>query len=266
MSNNHFSGFANTISKKGFTVNNINQQQALSDLLEFLRMPLDSTNAIFTKFASIAGAIEYRSTTNSKQRFVYIQGTRSDRVVLVAHADTVRDEEYGNIKNNYPKLSIDNGIVTNTRGDILGADDRAGCAILWQLRQLGHSLLIIDGEEQSCIGSKWLKAEFPHIAKELNQHQFMLQFDRCNGNDFKCYEVGNDAFRKYIQKQTNYSEPDRFAYTDICILCEKICGANLSIGYYLEHTRNEYLVLDEWLQTLLLMQQMLSAKLPRFEL
>ena len=32
----------------------------------------------------------------------------------------------------------------------IGADDRAGCAILWLLKDSGHSLLVTNGEEIGC--------------------------------------------------------------------------------------------------------------------
>ena len=35
----------------------------------------------------------------------------------------------------------------------IGADDRAGCAMLWLLRDSGHSLLILDGEEHGQVGA-----------------------------------------------------------------------------------------------------------------
>ena len=55
-------------------------------LLEFLNTPLDSGDEIFDRFKALAGAI-YSCGKEPLQRYVYIQGTRQDRVVLVAHMD-----------------------------------------------------------------------------------------------------------------------------------------------------------------------------------
>jgi hypothetical protein len=68
-------------------------------------------------------------------------------------------------------LLLSNGVFQSAnriRG--IGADDRAGCAILWLLKDLGHSLLITDGEEKGGIGSKWLMndTENADIAEEIN--------------------------------------------------------------------------------------------------
>jgi hypothetical protein len=44
-----------------------------------------------------------------------------------------------------------------------------------------------------------------------------------------------------------------------------MCGVNLSVGYYNEHTENERLVLAEWLHTLEMAQNWLTAPvLPAF--
>lgn len=128
----------------------------------------------------------------------------------------------------------------------------------------GHSTLITDGEERGRMGSTWLMKYNEDIANLINQHQFMIQFDRRNGSDFKCYDVGTDEFRSFIKEQTGFSEPDRRSYTDICTLCRDICGVNLSIGYYDEHTNEERINIEEWLNTLRITQKLLDNELPRF--
>ncbi|MEW6710607.1 MAG: hypothetical protein AB1403_12350, partial [Candidatus Riflebacteria bacterium] len=183
------------------------------------------------------------------RQFVYVPGKRNDRVVLVAHADTFW-EMLGIYQKEVSELLFEDGVVKNAWGG-LGADDRAGCAILWLLKDLGHSILVTAGEENGGLGSEWLMNENPDIRYEINEKScFAISLDRRNGRDFKCYSVGTDEFRKYIIASTGYSEPNRYSYTDIVTLCEKICGVNLSIGYYNEHNNDEFMVLDEWLHTL----------------
>ncbi len=232
-------------------------------LLEFLEFPLGSADAVLDEFASIPRAIRRGA---GLEQFVYIEGTRKNRVLLVAHADTYWDDLYGRhapIQN----IKIVQGVVRNTKGG-LGADDRAGCAMIWLLRELGHSILVTSGEEHGQRGSSWLMATYPGLAEEINsEHQFVVQLDRRNGSDFKCYSVGTDVFREYVRKRTGYSEPDRSSRTDIVTLCRDICGVNLSIGYRNEHSENEYLVLADWLNTLNICRKWLSeSELPRFAL
>ncbi|MEI6614195.1 MAG: hypothetical protein WCL37_04800, partial [Chrysiogenales bacterium] len=149
-------------------------------LLEFLNMPLGSTGEIFAKFGELQGT-EHRG--EGKKQFLYRRGLRKDRVLLVAHADTVWDC-------GRQEIARENGIIRNRKGG-LGADDRAGCAIVWLLRDLGHSLLIVDGEERGRQGSNWLMEANPDIRNEINnEHNFVIEFDRRNGRDYKCYNVG----------------------------------------------------------------------------
>ena len=231
-------------------------------LHEFLRFPLDTTEGIFRKFQEIPGA---RSFGHANKRSLYIPGSAAKKVVLIAHADTYWDDE--NPFLGETELVIEGGRIHHPQGG-LGADDRAGCALVWILRNLGHSILITSGEERGSLACKWLAENRPDVLDELNNsHQFMVQFDRGNGREFKCYDVGTDAFRETIQQVSGYREPDRERSTDIKFLCKTICGVNLSIGYHNEHTAEEYLVIDEWQHTLEIARDWLSRPdLPLFRL
>ena len=140
--------------------------------------------------------------------------------------------------------------------------------MLWLLKDLGHSLLVTNGEEHGQTGSSWLMDDNKDIAEEINHdHQFVIQLDRRNGRDFKCYDVGTDEFRSYVAQKTGYTEPDRRSNTDIKILCREIAGVNLSVGYHNEHHENEYLNIAEWENTLNVVKEWLSEpNLERFAL
>jgi hypothetical protein len=207
------------------------------------------------------------------ERFVYIPGTRKDRVLLVAHADTV----WGNLE---VQLTEKDGVISSARekeeikvkrgdkrwiqnGIGIGADCRAGCAIIWGLRDLGHSILITSGEEigglgaKRIIGTDWWK-------EEIDKHQFAVEFDRMNEKDIVFYDVGTKGFAEYVTKETQY-KPARGTYTDIVDLCKTICGVNISIGYYDQHRPSEKLVLKEWRQTFNIVHEWLSKNdIPKF--
>ena len=227
-------------------------------LNEFLSLP-HCGEAVLEKFAALPGAV--RHSGGELEGFVYIPGTRKNPVLLIAHGDVYR----GGIKE--VSLVEKEGVIRNEHG-ILGGDDRAGCAMLWQLRNMGHGVLVTDGEEPGSYGAEFLKKSFPELFEELNQkYQFMIQIDRCGAADFKCYKVGTDEFRAYVEEKTTRTEPDRDRGTDICHLCEKICGVNLSCGYYQEHTASEYIVKEEWRSTLQLLRRWLAEEdIPKFTL
>jgi hypothetical protein len=175
-------------------------------LLAFLQMPLETTHEVFARFLEMPGAI---IRGEGLEKFLFVQGAREDRVLLVAHADTCWDEHYGGGGGPPKVIAQDNGVIRNKNGG-LGADDRAGCAMVWLLCGMGHSILITNGEEKGCRGSHWLMAQNGDVAEEINRnHRFAVQLDRRNGTDYKCYSVGTDAFRAYIEEMTGYTEPDR---------------------------------------------------------
>lgn len=233
-------------------------------LKEFLNYPLGSGKAVLERFSGLEGS-ERRG--EGSEQFVFVRGRRKERVLLVAHADTVWDNinDIGDA-NDHVIVQKDGIIISGTPGTGTGADDRAGCAILWLMKDLGHSLLITNGEESGGLGSNWLMDYNEDIADEINNsHQFAVQFDRRNASDYKCYTVGTQSFCSYIEMETGYSEPDPYRYTDIVALCRRITGVNLSIGYYDEHTQNERLVIGEWLHTLEICRKWLSkSDLPLF--
>ena len=111
--------------------------------------------------------------------------------------------------------------------------------MLWQLRDSGHSLLVTDGEEAGGIGSLWLMEHNGDIAREINEHSFMVQLDRKNGGDFKTYDTGTTEFKEYIAAETGYTDAGNDSFTDICHLSRDICGVNFSVGYYAPHTDSE---------------------------
>lgn len=183
--------------------------------------------------------------------------------MLIAHTDTVWDGESG-----YPgRVRYQNGVYCSRRPEIgIGADDRAGCALVWELRDLGHSVLLVSGEEDGCKGSYWLADQNPDILDELNRHRFLVQFDRQGRAEFKCYDVGTTAFRTYVHTQTGFTEPDRRSTTDIRVLARGICGVNLSVGYHDEHCPEERLVYADWAYTHQIGRRWLEqTPLPRFE-
>ena len=236
------------------------------DLLkEFLEFPRWTSDPVFDKFKTIDNHV-YREAEDIQdgRRFLFVNGQKEKKVVLVAHADTA----YYHREKHFVEVEDGCFIAVNEAGErtLLGADDRAGCAILWALKDSGHSILVTDAEEFNLFGTTWLVKENPDIVQLLNQHQFMIQFDRRYGTDFVCVKVVSDEFRDYIRENTNYSESKSSTRTDICLLCTDICGVNISVGYYEAHTVNEKIDYNQWLHTLNMARRLLSRDLPRFKL
>ena len=231
---------------------------AIDTLKRFCSFPLKTSVEVLKAFADLPGAISHFDS--GKHNFVYVPGTRQDRVLLVAHADTVWDEEYTQGSFDQVLIEKSGSLYGKNMACGIGADDRSGCAILWLLRNSGHSLLITDGEEIGSVASKHIISNYPSLFLELNEHCYMVQFDRRNFCDYKVYNLPvSQDFIEFIEKSTGYCDAGKKASTDIVKLCRDICGVNLSVGYYNEHTPNESIVIDEWLNTLEIAEKMLSG-------
>lgn len=261
-------------------------EHATDTLCEFLQLP-HTSDSVLDRFQHNHGARLFAPTDDPKERFVYIPATRNNAVLLVAHAD-VFDMSGKNARDMRCKpcdepntLRMEKGVICNADPErLLGADDRAGCAICEILhKELGHGVLILDGEEDSLLGASALTELCPELSAEIQEkYSFMVEFDRSGDREYKCYNVGSDRFRRYVEEKTGFSEPDRKRRSDISVLATRICGVNLSIGYYDEHylssevryckrqTPGERLVLREWLHSLhTAMNWLRATDIPRFE-
>ena len=241
-------------------------------LQKFLGMPIDSPEKVLKLFAGLPGAVRVKG--EGRQGFVYVPGTLpvGQRAVLAGHADTVFDEEY--VRQGHVEATGQNAVVfedgwyrgTNPAVSI-GADDRAGCAMLWAMRKSGHSLLVTDGEEHGQIGAHFLRDSCPEVFAELQAHAFMVQLDRRGASDYKCYELPvTPEFLAYVEAETGYVRAEGKGRTDIQVLCGDVCGVNLSVGYYDEHKPEERVCLAEWQHSLDVVRAMLAKPLARFPL
>jgi len=226
----------------------------------FLNKELNSANSVFEEFGKIQNA-KYFSDNLGNNGFVYVPGTRDDRVLLIAHADTVfKHKEKPNIEfDSFCYYSTDpyNGI---------GADDRAGCAIVYLLKDLGHSILIVNGEEEYTLGARNIVENYSDIFNELNStHQYMLEFDKGGYGVFETYnlKVSND-FVRFLERKTQYEKGNSILFTDICTLSRDICAANISIGYDYAHTQSEFLRYEYWEKTLNIFRDLLNGKQRKF--
>jgi len=237
------------------------RENDIETLKEFLSYDLKNADEVLARFETLDGAQKHQGKL-PKERFVFKQGTREDAITLVAHADTVFGEKQTIATSNFDGHEF---IFGNNPNVGIGADDRAGCALVWLLANSGHHVLVLDGEEIGAVGAQFLMREHPKIREIINKSRFVLEFDRQGGNDYKCYQIPvSDEFKKYLETKTGFKDAGTTSFTDISVLCEKVCGANLSVGYYYEHTPIEMLNVNEWLNTLNLARQITNQKIPQF--
>lgn len=171
------------------------------------------------------------------QTYLYAPGEIP--VCLLAHVDVVH-------KRVEPEIFFDSkkGVLWSPDG--IGGDDRAGVAGIMELLNRGYKphVLFLDYEETGCVGAM-------DAAKELKAPEVncLIELDRKGHVDACFYDLDNKKFEKYVESFGFKYEWG--IYTDICEICPTwgIAGVNLSIGYYNPHTNEEFVRLNEWLDT-----------------
>ncbi len=151
----------------------------------------------------------------------------------------------------------------------LGADDRAGLAVLWALRKSGHSILVTDLEECGTIGAHEAAKE---IGEQLKKHLFAVEVDRTGDQEMVFYDVGTREFEDWLMEKAGKGWRTGIgSNTDIKAICKVIgiCGVNLAAGYWYAHSEKEMLFYDAWLRTynfVARLTKLPADQLRRFEL
>jgi len=133
----------------------------------------------------------------------------------------------------------------------LGCDDANGiCVALQMLEELPDLKVIFTTEEE--VGAKGA-VEACFNTDFLYNIRYFLQADRRGASDLITHTNGIDVVTDEfildlspIINKYGYSE-NTGTFTDVGELVEnvKVCGVNISCGYYLEHTVNEYCKISE---------------------
>ena len=235
----------------------MNIEKTAKTLIKFLRMTEAEVVAKFVDFHSDAVLIP---TPNSNTPSVYIPGKKG-MPLLVAHSDTVWDKPV--------KPSLDGAVIYSARSKTgIGADDRAGVALLWALRSSGCGLLICAKEEIGCVGASAVASNAALMDEIGSKYTFLLEFDRRGSHDFVTYECENADFDTYIWEMFPGFSKASGSFSDIAVL-GKACGlasANLSIGFRNEHTEAETLDIYDWARTVSYTKSLaLDPSIPTFK-
>ena len=226
-----------------------NPTEAERVLREFLHYPLNDGLQILQRFAKLEGAVVGEGD-GPMERFVYVPGSRKHPVLLVAHVDTVWDQHYQQEQKGMPPTYGEELITSNDPAAGIGADDRAGCALLWLLKDSGHSLLLLDGEEKGHYAAKYLQEKRKSFLRKLNRHAYILALDLPGERYCHYHNVPNcRKFSRFFEENFDCIPMPRNFGSDLSYLCKGACGANLSIGVYRMHRPEETLNLSQWLHT-----------------
>lgn len=241
--------------------------EACTALLSFfLGLPLTDTEAVFACFSSLPNAVEGRGE-RPMEHYLYVPGEREDRILLVAHADTIWDTRYGVAPLDPHGVKLTEKVFhsADPRQGI-GADDRAGCAMLWALRESGHSLLLLDGEEKGKIGARFLRDRAGDLFREINTtHRMMIALDAPGTHTCIFDQVDyTPAFRSYVENRLEVRQGKLSGGSDLQVLCHRICGVNYGVGYLNHHTAHETLPVRGWIDAYRKLTDFLEESHPRF--
>ena len=180
--------------------------------------------------------------------FLYAKGTVP--VLLVAHMDTVHKEQCKSIMES-------GGMITSSQG--IGGDDRCGIFIIANIvKDIKCSVLLCEDEECGGIGAR--KFTKTNYITNLDVN-YMIEFDRKGKDDAVFYSCDNKDFTKFVTDGTGYKEATG-SFSDISLLmpASKLCGVNLSCGYYSPHTIQEYVRYSEMMDTIDAAKNLINTK------
>lgn len=162
-------------------------------------------------------------------------------ILLVAHLDTVHNDLPSSVF--YDK---ERDVLYSDEG--IGGDDRCGVYMILQIiEQYNCSVLFCEDEEIGCKGAE--KFVDSPISENLT-FNFILEFDRKGSNDAVFYNCGNEDFESFIT--ANFYNKAYGLFSDISVIAPALgcAAANLSCGYYNAHTKNEYVVFGEMVESI----------------
>lgn len=186
--------------------------------------------------------------------YLWIKG--NSNIALMAHVDTV---EMDNTDTQTKILKEENGLLKAYYGGkrcILGADDRAGVQIIWDLltvtsqhytSRIPH-IMLFNYEEVGGIGCE----SFVDTNPNFKDIELMISVDCSYHNRYVWYGKTNQypAAMDYIES-FGIADDGKGIFTDMMIVgdnCDIPCF-NLAVGYVHQHSPNEYLDIPSYNMT-----------------
>jgi hypothetical protein len=89
----------------------------------------------------------------------------------------------------------------------------------------------------------------------------MVELDRKGVEDAVFYSCANEEFIKFVCNATgNIKAHGSFSDISTLMPASKLCGVNLSCGYFQAHTKNEYVNYNIMMETILITKHLIQTK------
>ena len=175
--------------------------------------------------------------------------------ILSAHQDCVGDLSCGKLANFVDIYDFDDIQILKGNGNI-GADDKIGIfLILLYLTKVNKNInfAFSTGEERSVpTGIKTIVSDIKEL-EAFKKAPYCIVLDRKNSGDIICKEnsYGSKAFDdalSEIGKKYDYASV-KGGHSDTATFSEYMNAANLSVGYYNPHTKTEFVIIQDMINT-----------------
>lgn len=191
-----------------------------------------------------------------------------DKPFLSAHMDTVRDSFDKRISSGI----VDTGSNIIYTGTVIGGDDKCGVAIILRLLSEGKKINFIFSrdEETGLKGAHAIGNDRELSSKIKDNCLYGLILDRKGNSDILCTQnnYGTKEFEVALEK---CSKDNGFIYSsargtlcDADVYNEFISCANLSVGYYNQHTDREFIDINEFKIAKLFVEAVIDGVTDRF--
>jgi di/tripeptidase len=203
--------------------------------------------------------VYYNDQGDNCSKYIYAQGEIP--ICLVAHLDTVFTPDRN------PRININGNTITSPDG--LGADDRLGVFMILELiKEYKCNVLFLADEEHGHSGALYF-IDGPYRELFMQNNNFIIGLDLSRSNILTFYKTENKEFQNdIINILPNYEIRDpKEGSSDIVDISigkhgynkfgkkedyegTNVASLNIGIGYYNEHTLNEYVNFNETIQVL----------------
>lgn len=220
------------------------QIATLADMLTYCRPCGESQDQAFrTRYLVPLGVQEDRHGN------LFLDIGDSPKILWSSHTDTVHSRNgRQSVKVDRVRCEIALSRKARKRSSCLGADDTVGVFLMIEMIKAGTPgrYVFHFGEEIGCVGSEAIASESPEFLKGID---YAIALDRAGTGDTVTSQHGQDcaspdfarAMGLHMAAHGLDFKAARGVYTDTAEYVRHVPECtNLSVGYYHQHTRDEY--------------------------
>jgi putative aminopeptidase FrvX len=192
--------------------------------------------------------------------------------LLSAHTDSVGNMTDGKLLNFIEHFKHNGEEIIKGIGNIAG-DDKCGIFLILLLAKKYDVNFIFAAEEEPSATSKngISSFDFKKYEEFFSSMPYCLVLDRKGGGDIISQKNGFgtkefDSWLYDIGKDFGYKNNVQGLRCNATNLKDYICSANLSVGYYLPHSRKEFIVLRHLRNAYDFVEKAINTKVERFPL